>query len=135
MSSEDSTGISYSNQASRVAPTPVNTPLNTAPIAQGLSRPTVADIPEGEGDDEDVDAPELLDSLDGPSKQAINALMQHKLASLIGRSSGYVEGLPVPVKRRVEGLKGISVEYDKLLKKHKTEMYELEKKVRSPDVV
>jgi nucleosome assembly protein 1-like 1 len=131
MSSDNSPAISYSNQASNVAPTPVNTPLNPGPIAQGLSRPTIADIPEGEDDMNGDEATDLLSRLDGPSKQAISALMQHKLASLIGRSSGYIENLPVPIKRRVEGLKGISVEYDKLLKKHKAEMYELEKKVRA----
>lgn len=130
MSSDSSTNVPYTTQHS-IAPTPVNTPLNPAPIAQGLSRPTVADIPEdarSEDEDDDEDAAAALGGLDGPSKQAISAIMQHKLAGLIGRSSGYVENLPIPVKRRVEGLKGLSVEYDALLKKHKDEMYELEKK-------
>ena len=133
MSSDSSQYVPYTAQKS-VAPTPVNTPLNPAPIAQGLSRPTVADIPEdarSDEDDEDENAAAALGALDGPSKQAISAIMQHKLQNLIGRSSGYVENLPVPIKRRVEGLKGISVEYDKLLKKHKAEMYDLEKKVYS----
>lgn len=131
MPSDSSQSVPYTAEKS-VAPTPVNTPLNPAPIAQGLSRPTVADIPEDSrsDDDEDDENPAAaLGALDGPSKQAISTIMQHKLQNLIGRSSGYVENLPIPIKRRVEGLKGISVEYDKLLKKHKAEMYELEKKV------
>lgn len=133
MSSDSPQSVPYTAQKS-VAPTPVNTPLNPAPIAQGLSRPTVADIPEdARSDDEDdgENAAAALGALDGPSKQAISAIMQHKLQNLIGRSSGYIENLPVPIKRRVAGLKGISVGYDKLLKKHKAEMYELEKKVHS----
>lgn len=135
MSSDSSPSVPYTNQSS-IAPTPVNTPLNPAPIAQGLSRPTVADIPEdarSEDEDDDEDTHAALGSLDGPSKQAISAIMQHKLQSLIGRSSGYIENLPVPVKRRVEGIKGIAVEYEKLLKVHKSEMYALEKKVRTPN--
>jgi nucleosome assembly protein 1-like 1 len=83
----------------------------------------VADINENSDEDDE-------DDTGNPSQQAINALMQHKLAGLIGKSSGYIESLPVPIKRRVEGLKGIGTEYDKLVKEHKKEMYELEKKVR-----
>lgn len=92
----------------------------------------MADIPEdprSDDDEDDDDASGGPDALDGPSKHAINAIMQQKLQSLIGQSSGYIESLPVPIKRRVEGLKGIAVEYDKLLKLHKAEMYALEKKV------
>lgn len=121
------------NHSSLTAPTPVNTPLNTAPISQGLSRPTVADIPEDSGsedeDDENADAAGALAGLDGTSKLAINAIMQRKLESLIGRSSGYVDGLPTPTKRRALGLKGAALEYDKLLKQHKAEVYALQKKV------
>lgn len=130
MSSDASQSVPF-NHSSLTAPTPVNTPLNTAPIGQGLSRPTVADIPEdarSEDEEDDDDESGGPDPLDGPSKHAINAIMQHKLQSLIGQSSGYIESLPVPIKRRVEGLKGISVDYDKLLKVHKAEMYALEKK-------
>ncbi|KAF8304907.1 NAP-domain-containing protein [Clavulina sp. PMI_390] len=126
--SDSSQSVPFSGH-SLTAPTPVNTPLNPAPIAQGLSRPTVADIPENDDDDDDADGPaDALAGLDEPSKDAINAIMQHKLASLIGKSSGYIENLPVPIKRRVEGLKGLGAEYDKLLKKQKAEMFALQKK-------
>ena len=41
------------NQVDPTAPTPQNTPLTHAPIAQGLSRPTVPDITEDNEPDED----------------------------------------------------------------------------------
>lgn len=40
---------------------------------------------------------------------ALAGLMQDKLNSLVGRSSGYIESLPDHIKRRVEGLKGLQV--------------------------
>ncbi|KAF8329104.1 uncharacterized protein EI90DRAFT_3063194 [Cantharellus anzutake] len=117
-SDHGSASVPFQTQSSLGAPTPVNTPLNPAPIASRLSRPTIADIDENDAEDDDRN----------PSQAAINALMQHKLTSLIGRSSGYIESLPVPVKRRVEGLKGVATDYDAKLKEYKKEMYELEKK-------
>jgi nucleosome assembly protein 1-like 1 len=38
---------------------------------------------------------------------ALVAMMQNKLGSLVGRSSGYIESLPASVRRRVAGLKGV----------------------------
>ncbi|KAB5593528.1 Nucleosome assembly protein I [Ceratobasidium theobromae] len=94
--------------SSLTAPTPVNTPLNAAPIALGLSRPTVPDIKE----DEEMQGHDLLS----------------KLNSLSLRPSGIVEVLPAPVARRVEGLKGIHSQYCKIEHELKREMLELEKK-------
>lgn len=54
--------------------------------------------------------------------------MQDKLNSLVGRSSGYIESLPPHVKRRVEGLKGLQVEYMKVEAEFQKEILELEKK-------
>lgn len=45
--------------------------------------------------------------------------------------SGIVEVLPVPVARRIEGLKGVQAEHVKLEHELKREMLELEKKVRT----
>jgi nucleosome assembly protein 1-like 1 len=59
---------------------------------------------------------------------AMVAMMQAKLNSLIGRSSGYIEGLPADVRRRITGLKGIQVEHAKLEAKLQEEVLELEKK-------
>ncbi len=58
----------------------------------------------------------------------IVSLIQGKLGTLIGRSSGYVESLPPPVRRRVAGLKGVQKEHAKLEAQHKEEVLELEKK-------
>jgi nucleosome assembly protein 1-like 1 len=55
-------------------------------------------------------------------------MIQGKLGSLIGRSSGYIESLPPPVRRRVAGLKGVQKEHAKLEQQHKAEILELEKK-------
>jgi nucleosome assembly protein 1-like 1 len=108
------------------APTPQNTPLTQAPIAAGLSRPTVPDISE---DKEEADDDE--DS--GPTKHEVPAamlgLMQSKLASLVGKSSGYIEGLPVEIKRSIEALKGVQVKQIELQIQYKRECLELERKV------
>ncbi|KAF8680502.1 nucleosome assembly protein (NAP) family [Rhizoctonia solani] len=96
--------------ASYTAPTPVNTPLNAAPISLGLSRPTVPDISEDEAEQQQ-------------GHDLIN-----KLQNLNIRPSGVVEVLPAPVSRRVEGLKGVHAEYCKIEHELKREMLELEKK-------
>lgn len=106
------------------APTPQNTPLTQAPLAVGLSRPTVPDISEdNEPDDDDAD----------PEINAIQARMldmvQGKLSSLVGKSSGYIESLPLEVKLNVEALKGVQVKQIELQNKYKRECLELEKKV------
>ncbi|KAJ6480372.1 hypothetical protein C8R45DRAFT_762754, partial [Mycena sanguinolenta] len=105
------------------APTPVNTPAQTAPISQGLSRPTVpSTIPED-------DTAEELTTLGAAGLQnAMLGMVHGKLAGLVGRSSGYIESLPVGTKRNVEGLKGIQVEQTELQNQYKRECLELEKK-------
>lgn len=110
------------------APTPQNTPLTHAPIAAGLSRPTVPDISEDKEEDNDDDDDDDADAL---REQAL-AMVQGKLAGLIGKSSGYLESLPVEVKLSVEGLKGIQVKHHELQNQYKRECLELEKKVYSP---
>ena len=119
------------------APTPQNTPLTSAPIAQGLSRPTVPDITEDaeddedDGEDEDDDEGGILGGAN--SNAAIQAAMlkmvHGRLGDLVGKSSGYIESLPVEVKRTVEALKGVQVEYENIQMEFKKEMLELEKKV------
>ncbi|KAF5391160.1 hypothetical protein D9757_003106 [Collybiopsis confluens] len=103
------------------APTPQNTPLNHAPIAAGLSRPTVPDITEDkEEENDDHDENDLRG-------QAL-AMVQGKLAALIGKNSGYLESLPVEVKRSVEALKGVQVKQNEIQNQYKKECLELEKK-------
>lgn len=55
-------------------------------------------------------------------------MMENKLSGLIGQSSGYVESLPAPVRRRVAGLKGIQKEHSKLEAEFQAEVLQLEKK-------
>jgi nucleosome assembly protein 1-like 1 len=55
-------------------------------------------------------------------------MIQGKLGSLVGRSSGYIESLPAPVRRRVAGLKGVQKEHSKLEADLQEEVLELEKK-------
>ncbi|KAJ7147570.1 nucleosome assembly protein [Mycena crocata] len=105
------------------APTPQNTPLNHAPISSGLSRPTVPDISE------EPEAAEELTSLGAAGMQSAMLGMVHgKLAGLVGRSSGYIEALPLPVKRSVAGLKGVQVAQTELQNQYKRECLELERK-------
>jgi nucleosome assembly protein 1-like 1 len=56
------------------------------------------------------------------------SMIQGRLGSLVGRSSGYIESLPAPVKRRVAGLKGIQKEHSKLEAEFQEEVLQLEKK-------
>ncbi|EJF58511.1 nucleosome assembly protein [Dichomitus squalens] len=110
------------NQVDPTAPTPQNTPLQHAPIAQGLSRPTVPDITEdNEGEEEEST---------GAIQQAMLGLVHGKLSGLVGKSSGYIESLPVEVKKNIEALKGVQVKQVELQNQYKRECLELEKKVR-----
>ena len=56
------------------------------------------------------------------------SMMQDKLSGLVGKSSGYVESLPAPVRKRVAGLKGIQKEHSKLEAEFQEEVLALEKK-------
>jgi len=112
------------------APTPQNTPLNQAPISFGLSRPTVPDISE---DNEQEDIGEVND-LGEDDMSRIKAhmlgMVQGRLAELVGKSSGYIEALPVEVKLNIEALKGVQQKQNELVNQYKLECLELEKKVR-----
>lgn len=54
-------------------------------------------------------------------------MMQNKLSGLVGKSSGYVESLPAPVRKRVAGLKGVQKEHSKLEAQFQAEVLALEK--------
>jgi nucleosome assembly protein 1-like 1 len=142
MSGTSSVPIGHST-AETIAPTPQNTPLTTAPLAAGLSRPTVPTIGEekDEGDDNGSDAngppqtPPEGARFDDPLKlgatgqAAMLGMVQARLQNLMGRSSGYIEGLPIGTKRKVEALKGVQVKWEDLHLQFKMESIELEKKV------
>jgi len=107
------------NQSSGfTAPTPQNTPLTHAPLSAGLSRPTVPDISE--------DAEPVEESTN--VQDAVFGLVQGRLAGLLGKSSGYIEGLPDGTKKTIEALKGVQVKQNELQNQYKRECLELEKK-------
>lgn len=129
-------------QRDLTAPTPQNTPLTHAPIAAGLSRPTVPDIredPEGAEDDADTAAAEAAEQLGeamqaGALQGALAGMVQTRLSELVGRSSGYIEALPVEAKRTLAALHGVQAKQSELMTQFKREVWELERKVRGSPV-
>lgn len=105
---------------SGTAPTPQNTPANNAPISSHAQQPGVASIKE-----EDLDRAAASIFAQDPR---ILQMIQGRLGSLVGRSSGYIESLPPSVRRRVAGLKGIQTEHAKLEAEFQEEVLQLEKK-------
>jgi len=55
-------------------------------------------------------------------------MIEGKLGKLVGRSSGYIESLPAPVRRRIAGLRGVQKEHSKLEAAFQEEVLQLEKK-------
>ncbi|KAF7562569.1 hypothetical protein G7046_g1557 [Stylonectria norvegica] len=104
-----------------VAPTPQNTPAANAPISSHAQQPGVASIKE-----EDLDRAAAA-SVFAQNPKLIQ-MIQGRLGSLVGQSSGYIESLPAPVRRRVAGLKGIQKEHSKLEAEFQEEVLQLEKK-------
>ncbi|KAJ4389154.1 histone chaperone [Gnomoniopsis smithogilvyi] len=104
-----------------VAPTPQNTPANNAPISSHAQQPGVDSIKE-----EDLDKAAAA-SIFAQNPQLVQ-MIQGRLGSLVGRSSGYIESLPPQVKKRVAGLKGIQKEHSKLEAEFQEEVLQLEKK-------
>jgi len=87
------------------APTPQNTPSTAAPISSHAVAPKVSTIAE----------------------EKVH-MIQSKLNTLVGRSSGYIESLPTQVRRRIDGLKGIQKEHTKLEAAFHEEVLQLERK-------
>lgn len=103
------------------APTPQNTPATNAPISSHAQQPGVASISEEEMDRQ------AAASIFAQNPQLVS-MIQGRLGSLIGRSSGYIESLPTPVRRRVDGLRGIQQQHSKLEAEFQEEVLQLEKK-------
>lgn len=57
---------------------------------------------------------------------AVLAALQGKIGSMIGQSSGYIQSLPPPVKRRIKSLKKIQLEATKIEAKFYEEVHNLE---------
>lgn len=117
-----------------VAPTPQNTPLNAAPIASAMSKPTVPTIGEDTEEGGPPDTPPgqtggtAFAGLGPQGKSAILGMVQQRLEGLLGESSGYIEGLPTGTKKRVLALKGVQSDYEALQLQYKKECLELERK-------
>lgn len=103
------------------APTPQNTPATNAPISSHAQQPGVASIKE-----EDMDRATAA-AIFAQNPKLVQ-MIQGRLGSLIGRSSGYIESLPPAVRRRVAGLRAIQQEHSKLEDEFQKEVLELEKK-------
>ncbi|KAM5464773.1 histone chaperone [Microsporum audouinii] len=110
-----------SKKAEVTAPTPQNTPANNAPISSHAQQPGIPSIKE-----EDLDRAAAATLFSQNPK--LISMIQGKLGSIIGRSSGYIESLPASVRRRVAGLKGIQTEHAKLEAAFQEEVLQLEKK-------
>jgi nucleosome assembly protein 1-like 1 len=103
------------------APTPQNTPATAAPISSRAQQPGLSSLKE-----EDFDKAAAAGLL--AQNPALVQMMQAKLGSLVGRSSGYIESLPASIRKRVAGLKGVQKEHAKLETQFQEEVLELEKK-------
>lgn len=118
--------------------TPQNTPASNAPISSHAQQPGVSSIKEGLCCNSLPWLPTLnnvLEEFDRAAAASIFAknpklvsLIEGKLGSLVGRSSGYIESLPESVRQRVAGLKGIQTDHAKLEAQFQEEVLELEKK-------
>ena len=100
-------------------------PLDQAPIALGLLRPTVPNITEDnqqdDGDGANVDL--------GAVQNQMLGIFHGRLTEL-GKSSRYIESLPDEVKLIIEGLGSVQVKHNELQNQYKRECLVLEKKVR-----
>lgn len=104
-----------------------------ASIKEGRSKPDPSRIvPFSDPANADYLHAEDLDRAAAASIFAQNpklvSMIQGKLGTLVGRSSGYVESLPAPVRRRVAGLKGVQKDHAKLEGEFQEEVLQLEKK-------
>lgn len=131
------------NTSNQTAPTPQNTPFNRdAPIHSTLAvPPAIPDIAEAV---EEVEASQqsaaaakaqAAGALSGiikteAGRNVLTEIVQGRLHDLVGKSSGYIESLPLEQKRTLAALQGIQGKQGDLMKQFRNEIYDLEKKVR-----
>lgn len=116
-----------------VAPTPQNTPLQNQPLTrEALSRPTVGTVQEEEDEEAAAaNAPDEAAAAAIASNPALAAMVAERLGRLNGASSGYVEGLPSYLRRRVAALEGLQAQHLKIEAEFQKEIMELERKFQS----
>lgn len=132
-----STDIPQNKRLSELAPTPMNTPASVPSNMQGARAPQIASIDE-EGRGKSIITGNIIylnhseerDNIASAlaSNPQLVSMIQGKLGDLVGRSSGYIESLAPPVRRRINGLKGVQAEHAKLEAKFQEEILALEKK-------
>ncbi|KAG5360369.1 putative nucleosome assembly protein [Yarrowia sp. B02] len=111
-------------QLSSIAPTPQNTPAsNASSFLQRAANPGVSTIAEDGQGEVDLGAlsrdPALLSHLAG------------RLNQMAGTSSGYVDSLPLAVRRRIDGLKALHQQASVVEDEFHKEMLELERKFQA----
>lgn len=94
-----------------------------------LSRPTVPAISEEPEEGASDERAENTDGALSGMQQQVLGMVQSKLAGLVGKSSGYIESLPVGVLLNVEALKGVQFKQREIQNNYRRECLELEKKV------
>ncbi len=104
------------------APTPQNTPANSAPITSRATVPSEPTI------DEDAAAERAAMASAFAQNPALASMIQGKLNTLVGRSSGYIESLPPLVRRRIFALQGVQKQHASLEADFQEEILQLEKK-------
>jgi len=90
-------------------------------------------VEEGGSDHEDMSSDEG-EGVTGDPKAAASLLqdpavlaaLQGKLGSMVGQTSGYIQSLPAPVKKRIKALKKIQLEATKIEAKFYSEVHALE---------
>ncbi|KAK9325059.1 hypothetical protein V1517DRAFT_315282 [Lipomyces orientalis] len=106
------------NNLANAAPTPQNTPASNTYIASHAAEPRISTIQE-------EDKAAVAGLVNNP---ALISMIEGRLGTLVGRSSGYIESLPGPVKDRISGLKGLQKDHAALESEFRKEILELEKK-------
>lgn len=101
------------------APTPQNTPAGSSGVPSSVERRAQQSLAS-------IDESNALGAL--ASNPALLSMIQGRLGTLAGQSSGYIESLPPSVRRRLAGLKGLSFENAKIEAEFQRELLELEKK-------
>ncbi|GME91218.1 unnamed protein product [[Candida] boidinii] len=101
------------------APTPQNTP---ASLTGSYLKNNIPTIPTTISEDNEELHRKLL------SNPALLSMIQGKLDTLVGQDSGYINKLPVQVKKRVYGLKSLQQRQFTLESEFQQELIELEKK-------
>ncbi|KAJ1846380.1 histone chaperone [Coemansia sp. RSA 2708] len=108
--SDKGVDIKNGEKQADTAPTPQNTPIFTAPLASAAAVSS-----------------ETADAL-AAQNPALLSMLQGRLGSLIGASSGYIESLPKAVRERVDGLRYLQQQHTQIDKQLHLEIFELEKK-------